>query len=306
MTYQKLKAQNWGYQLQASIPQLAKAPYDLIVMDFSRDGTDEAAFTKAQINSLRTNHPNRKMLAYISIGEASDYRSFWQDNWTKYAHEDKRALGDLTKNAPSWLGPSNLDWPNSRKVRFWEPAWKQIVYDWIEKILLTGFDGIYMDIVDAYYYWGREINRRLLKPGDPKTIEDSAARMVELVLTISEYCRKAYVNFSVVPQNAAYILDDLGEGKEVLKQRYLEAISAIACESIFCPGGEDMNNPYTPDIDLINTLRDQYLAAGVPVYSVDYLNNARIRNKYYRAAIKAGFVPYAAASRELDAMYLGD
>ena len=43
---------SWGYQLQQVDPDLvAASPYDLMVIDYSRDGSDEQAFTRA--GSLR-------------------------------------------------------------------------------------------------------------------------------------------------------------------------------------------------------------------------------------------------------------
>ena len=94
---------------------------------------------------------NRKVvLAYISIGESEDFRSYWDESWTK----DGTAGGALRKGAPDWLGPPNPDWPESRKIRYWDPDWQAIAFDWIETIAAQGFDGAYLDIVDALLLLG--------------------------------------------------------------------------------------------------------------------------------------------------------
>jgi cysteinyl-tRNA synthetase, unknown class len=121
---------NWGYQLQGEeddgIPQplnakaLAKVPHDLIVIDFSKDGSDKGAFKPKQIEALKRRKGAQSVIvSYISIGEASDYRDFWEDDWTKWTDEDQKAAGEPTDKAPAWLGAWNENWPNSRKVRYW-------------------------------------------------------------------------------------------------------------------------------------------------------------------------------------------
>ncbi|MBI4811468.1 MAG: hypothetical protein HY800_08555 [Ignavibacteriales bacterium] len=60
---------SWAYQLQnISIQQLSQVDYDLIVMDYSIDGTEQGRFSSTQIESVKSTH--RKVLAYMSIGEA--------------------------------------------------------------------------------------------------------------------------------------------------------------------------------------------------------------------------------------------
>ena len=71
---------SWGYQLQQVDPDLvAASPYDLMVIDYSRDGSDEQAFTRADIATMQRKPDGaaRIILAYLSIGEAEDYRSYW-------------------------------------------------------------------------------------------------------------------------------------------------------------------------------------------------------------------------------------
>jgi cysteinyl-tRNA synthetase len=99
--------------------------FDLVIIDYSKDGTEEGKYTTSQIQLLKDN--NTIPIAYFSIGEAEDYRYYWKKNW---------------RNAPpAWLGEENPNWEGNYKVRYWQEGWKAIVFDYLDKILELGFDG---------------------------------------------------------------------------------------------------------------------------------------------------------------------
>ncbi|HDY86607.1 MAG TPA: hypothetical protein ENH82_00655 [bacterium] len=132
----------WAYWLQSINIQtiVNDTSFQLIVMDYSPDGLDSLKFTPAQIDSVKNS--GKYAIGYISIGEAEDYRYYWDTSWTS--------------SPPAWLGPVNPDWPGNYKVRFWDPQWQNIIFEYIDTIINQGFDGIYMDIIDGYYYWSVE------------------------------------------------------------------------------------------------------------------------------------------------------
>lgn len=309
---------HWGYRLQGgnrkgshklSITDLKAAPHDLIVMDFSKDGTGAGAFSENQIASLKARkNANSVIVSYISIGEASDYRDHWQDEWTTYDDPDQRAAGTPTDKSPKWLGAWNENWPNSRKVRYWDKDWQKIIFNkegtgWLDRIVAAGFDGAYLDIIDGYYHWGCEIaGTAECREGDPRSEREAAARMIDFVAALAEHARETNPEFLIIPQNGAYIIDALEDEDHKRRDAYLEAISAIACEDLFFKGYTPENNPYAPDEEAIDALVRDFLDSGRPVLSVDYLNDAKKIVKYFAAASEKGFLPYAAPSRELDRM----
>jgi len=142
------------YQLQPAEGQdkpgflaaLGDSKFDLIVMDYSFDGSGGQEFTAGEISGLKT-ALNGKLLAYMSIGEAESYRWYWQDSW------DENHDGIPDPDAPSWLDKENPDWPGNYKVKFWDPGWQGIVFEYLDKVLAQGFDGVYLDLVDAYEYY---------------------------------------------------------------------------------------------------------------------------------------------------------
>ncbi len=115
--------------------------YDLIIMDAF---FENESYTFAEIEELRhkANGGTRLVIAYMSIGEAEDYRYYWQNTWSF--------------NAPEWMGNVNPDWPGNYKIDYWNPEWQSIIYgnenSYIHKILSSGFDGTYLDLIDAYEY----------------------------------------------------------------------------------------------------------------------------------------------------------
>src|ERR1700730_9851055 len=85
-TFQRLlaAAKSWGYQLQNVDPQeIAAAPYDMFVIDYSRDGSDAQALTADEVAKLKIkpDGERRIVLAYLSIGEAETYRYYWKRHW---------------------------------------------------------------------------------------------------------------------------------------------------------------------------------------------------------------------------------
>lgn len=315
-----LDIRHWGYQLQGepkneestplSAKAIAKAPHDLMVVDFSKDGSGKGAFSKADVAAMKKRKGSRGVLvSYISIGEASDYRDHWQDAWTTFEEPETKAAGEPTAAAPSWLGDWNENWPNSRKVRYWEDGWKQILFNdartgWLDRIVAAGFDGAYLDIIDGYYHWGVEVPKKERRPGDPKSEKEAAQRMIDLVLELAGHARETNPQFLVIPQNGALILDALQDEDDKRKAAYLDCISAIACEDLFFRGDEPENNALQPDEDAIAALKKDFVGNGKPVLSVDYLNDPDKIPQYYQVAVEAGFLPYAAPTRELNE--LGD
>lgn len=302
--------QTWGYQLQRHEPAaIAAAPHDLMVVDFSRHGDEASKFTKEEVAAMqqRREGGRRVVAAYISIGEASEFRTFWRREWTRSG----RARGALTSAAPAWLGPVNPDWPESRKVRYWDPAWQAIIFNdersgWLDQIVAQGFDGAYLDIVDAYYFWGAEAKKGDRRESDPVDQQDAARRMTAFVVAFTEHAREVNPRFFVIPQNGEFLLNDLRHGESPqdgdaeLAAGYLASIGAIAIEDTYYRGDGDENNPLATDDDKVEVLQEDFLKGGKPVLVVDYVNDVELAADFHRRARADGFIPYAAPTRGLD------
>jgi len=302
------EATNWGYQLQAKgglkVADLAAQPHDMLVIDPSRDGTDAKQFSEAEVAEIKG---DRSVLAaYISIGEASDFRDYWDKDWTTTG----KATGKLTDEAPDWLGPVNPDWPESRKVRYWDDDWQDVIFNdqgtgELDNIVGKGFDAAYLDIVDAYYFWGAEIRNGQREAGDPKNEKQAAQRMVDFAVEMAEHARETNPDFFLIPQNGAWIVDALKTGKtdNARIEAYYDVIGGIGIEDLyFRKGGKDENNGFKPDEATIRILQRDFLDHGIPVYVTDYITGDRRIAKFEKAALEDGFIPYAAPDRDLDVM----
>ncbi len=124
------------------LDQLSQTDYDVLILDLFFEGVQ---LNPSDIASLKTkaNSGSRLVIAYMSIGEAEDYRYYWQDEWQT--------------SPPSWLAEENPDWPGNYKVRYWDQDWQGIIYgndnSYAKRIIDAGFDGVYLDIIDAYEYF---------------------------------------------------------------------------------------------------------------------------------------------------------
>ncbi len=94
------------------------------------------------VKSLKKKHSGKRrlVLAYMSIGEAEDYRYYWKKEW------------HMTN--PSWIVDENSRWKGNYRVKYWNQTWHDIVYaqkgSYLDIILENGFDGVYLDVVDAF------------------------------------------------------------------------------------------------------------------------------------------------------------
>ena len=125
------------------ITAVTSTNYDLLIMDlFFKDNTQ---FTSSEITQLKNkaNGGKRLILSYMSIGEAENYRYYWQPSWNT--------------NKPSWLDTQNPNWAGNYKVKYWNKEWQNIIYDsnnsYVKKIIDSNFDGVYLDIIDAFEYY---------------------------------------------------------------------------------------------------------------------------------------------------------
>jgi len=116
--------------------------YDALIID-AFWGKNVFSSTDLERMKLKANGGKRLVISYMSIGEAEDYRFYWQENWDK--------------NRLSWIESENPNWPGNFKVKYWDTDWKKIIYgdknSYTQKIINAGFDGVYLDIIDAFWYF---------------------------------------------------------------------------------------------------------------------------------------------------------
>ena len=127
----------------AFLGALQATNYDAIIMDYFYEDTQ--ALSADDVASLKTKADggSRLVISYMSIGEAEDYRYYWQEEWDS--------------DPPSWLDEENEEWEGNYKVRYWEADWQAIIYGspdaYLDRIIASGFDGVYLDIIEAFEHF---------------------------------------------------------------------------------------------------------------------------------------------------------
>jgi cysteinyl-tRNA synthetase, unknown class len=274
---QGMQIKSWGYQLQNDDPAtIANSPYDLVVMDYQRDPAIGPPFTPAELTRMKKkpDGTRRFVIAYISIGEAENYRYYWGDrNW-----------GDIRNRTPL-IEKENPEWPGNLSVKYWEQEWQNLILNdadsYINRIMDAGFDGVYLDKIDiADDYQG-------------KTPAGTVASdlMIQFVRKISIVTKLRNKNFLTIAQNAEGLLDD---------DDYRAAIDGIGKESVlYSEGLFDPKNPFkdpvrndAPSIKETKRLLSKLNSDGKLVLCVEYINKPTLIQTAAAELSKDGFVAY--------------
>ncbi|MEZ4837938.1 endo alpha-1,4 polygalactosaminidase [Flavobacterium sp.] len=122
------------------IDRVAETNFDLILIDLYYLSFP---YTKTDLEKLKVkkNGGKRLVICYLNIGAAENWRSYWQPDWKK--------------GNPKWLKKNYKGYDNEIYVEFWEPTWQKIIFgndnSYTKKIIDAGFDGVFLDNVEAYY-----------------------------------------------------------------------------------------------------------------------------------------------------------
>jgi len=215
--------EHWLYLIDVNLDEetvdlIVDSEHDMVVIDFITSERENRDYPLAQLVADLQSAPHAKLvLAYIDIGEAESYRTYWQDDWH---------IGD-----PDWIVGVDPDgWEGNFPVAFWDDEWREIWLGkggYIEAIVAAGFDGVYLDWVEAYS--DEHVGDKAAEAG-----LDAREEMISWVVDIGNEARSLRAGFIVIAQNAAELADD---------EDYLRAIDAIAQEQIWFDGGADNDPP---------------------------------------------------------------
>lgn len=127
---------------EAFISAIENTNYDVLIIDAFFD--DEILSVSDVLRlKKKKNGADRLVVSYMSIGEAEDYRYYWNSDWSK--------------KKPEWLLNENPEWEGNFKVEYWNGDWKKIIFgsssSYLDLLLNSGFDGAYLDIIEAFEYF---------------------------------------------------------------------------------------------------------------------------------------------------------
>lgn len=251
------------YRLQgASYANLSRADFRIAVVDI-----DDSGLSAQQTRALGAD--GKQLLAYVSIGEAEDYRNYW-------------SAGGWGAKPPSFLLGENPDWPGNYRVEFWRPAWKKIAMERVDLAIARGYDGIYLDIVDAYEV--AEVQKAY--PGSNAELRRA---MIDFVVEISKYAKSKRAGFMVVPQNAVGLLvTNENDASSPPNNAYLRAIDGLGIEDLWFD--DNNTSPWTAsELKFIQRALDADKFVLATSYPTDPAKQAAFVSK----ALDAGLIPFA-------------
>ena len=256
-----LAARSWYYNLARVEPDLiAKVDADVLVIDFAKfEG--KVPLTAAEVAAIKTGPSGKRRLviAYFSIGEAEEFRFYWQPEWKA--------------KPPTWDAGENCAWPKAHMVRFWQGDWKDTIIRgpnaYLKQIIAAGFDGVYLDRVDVYEHQ---------KDGHL----DLRREMIGLVTELAATARSLKPGFLVIPQNA----------EDLLRERaYRRVIDGLGKESLLY-GGEatDQRNKAREISSAMRGIK-ALLWDWKPVFAVEYVTTAELGKAAAKELRRLGVVP---------------
>lgn len=284
----------WAYQIQGlekegAIEALTTSRYDLVVIEPTRTNAGSEDFdTQEAVNRIHASpgslgERSKLVLAYLDIGEAEDYRTYWQDDW-----EPPRAG---VRGTPDFLVSVDPDgWAGNYPVAYWDPRWKDLVIynedSLLNLVLEDGFDGVYLDWVEAFD------DVSVIAAAELAGIEP-AGEMIAFIREMRDYAAERHPNFLIVAQNGADLVDDNAE--------YFDVIDGLAQEdlSFYGEADTDWDDEASGDIPqnpgyqeyLAGVLR-RYVEAGVPTFCVQYAQEQANVEQALHDAEQVGCVPY--------------
>ena len=159
-------------------------------------------------------------------------------------------------------------------MKFWDPAWQEIIFAYTDRILAAGFDGVYLDKVDEFEEMGHR--------GD----------MVEFVSRIAARAKSQRPDFLVISQNGDDLLPDA---------RFRGAIDGFAREDLFYGEASDGKRNSASSIrESVKRLK-MLSAEGKPVFVVEYPRNDKQAQTARREISEQGFIGLM-ARRALNAL----
>ncbi len=265
-----LQADSLAKSKAEAVAKLAACARDWIVLD-ANFSSDEP-WTAADLAAIRAGRAGRKVIAYLSIGEAEDYRAYWQRAWKT--------------NPPAFLLGENPEWKGNYRVKYWQPAWQQIILADVDRIMAAGFDGVYLDIVDGFETFEQDGNNFIDDRLNPETKQSYRRDMVDWVKGVAARARKTNPAALVIPQNGTQLLAHAD---------FLGTVDAVGVEDLFTDGDKLQK---AADTKYILDFLSRLAAAHKPVLDVEYPKRKELQAQVREQAAQHGFV-WIVTDREL-------
>ena len=254
-----LQAEKFAKSKEAFVRKINESQRELVVIDYSFDGGKEGIWRSQEIAAMKKSDSRRRIIAYLSIGEAENYRPYWKKEWS----HGKR---------PSFLLGENREWKGNFHVRYWNLEWQKIVMTYLDTILAQGFDGVYLDIVDGYEFFEKGKDNCL----NPETKRTYRQDMKAFVRAIASHAKQKSSAFIVIQQNAQALLED---------EAYMHSLDGIGAEDVFSDGKKPQAKRETAEN--LHYLKNAQ-AKGLMVVLIEYPTQSKLQKIVSSEATRQG------------------
>ena len=279
-------------ELPGAVDALAATHYDALVIEPTSTFVGEENFdTAAMVATLKASADSRGgkklVIAYIDVGQAEDYRTYWQPTWVAPTPTER---GD-----PDFMITTDPDgWSGNYVVAYWDQRWIDIMIDnpdsVLNKVIDWGFDGIYMDWVEAY-----DDEKVIQAASEEIPPVDPPAAMVDFLGHLRSVAKARDPDFLVIQQNAPFLIEQATGLPAVIDGLTMEDTWFLGAADVDWgnPLGGDTAQDPTGDYSTAALLvvYQKYLAAGLPVWTVDYCLEPANAAHVYTESPANGLIP---------------
>ena len=258
-----------GIELDGAADALVAADLDMVVIEPTRTIRGQEWFETAALVA-RLKGSGKLCLAYVNVGQAESYRTYWRHSW--------KAPAEGRPGFPSFIVTIDPEgWAGNYPVAYWDLRWKAVLWGakaaLVDQAIADGFDGVYLDWVLGFE-----------EPAVARLSDDPEGEMIKLLRDLRLYARRRRPGFLVIAQNGAE-LPGLGG-----------VVDGYAQEPLRFAGkaGAEWDDPQAGGVPLggLAARIERLKRLKVPVFTVDYAvdpDQAEVARETSRAL---GFRPF--------------
>ncbi|MHC4547827.1 MAG: endo alpha-1,4 polygalactosaminidase [Planctomycetota bacterium] len=284
------RVNGWVIQLQGlaspgAVERLERAKGELVVIDPARSVRGREAFPTRDVVA-RLQRRGKLCLAYLNVGQAEAYRTYWRSHW--------RAPTAERAGHPAYLLTVDPEgWPGDYPVAYWDYRWRAVLWGSpdapLDRILADGFDGAYLD-------WILGFQDPTVAAAARRAGVDPARAMMELVRDLRAHARRRNPDFVLIAQNGASLVE--------AQPAFAAVIDAVSQEGLSFAGKADVTWDDAGAGDVAIPARGDWstpaLAASLrrclehdlPVFTLDYAASRKNAEQARRLSRDLGFVPF--------------
>lgn len=282
------RVDSWAIQLQGlerpgAADALAREPVHMLVLEATRTVKGQENFpTRALVERLSA---EKLCLAYVNVGQAEDYRTYWTSSW--------RGPGE-----PSFvLGPDPDGWQGNYPVAYWDPRWRRELWGapgaLVDAAIADGFDGVLCDWVLGY-------EDATVASAARRAGVDPARAMAELLRDLRAYARAKRPGFVVLAQNGIGLPARVPESLAWIDGYTQESLSFMGRAGAGWEDAEAGDLPIPAEGDWSTAALSAQIAAlrarGARVFTLDYARKAENVALALRRSRALGCIPAVSLS----------